>query len=394
MAAIVQSNPYNCLIRKIGYSVGLESLLTRVVTLVETYASEKALSYAKWNSIITDLFNLKGEKSAEHVANFFCSINILKLYQKDVSVLYGLDILSILRRYFDDDSKYIESAKFILTMLILESDGDIFLNLLSASFDKDNSRKHLGNMIASKRHSFKKTIRNNEIAKSINKIIDIKQQKKNTSGKSTIFDNRSDSPFEKRKEPLLGVATDEVIISEDYLRKVPQTRKAWATDLGLFHNNKITDSGHNLLAGFKKLNLGLDNCAFAFWPYKEELATLLIKPDEIGIPSISKWDILSQLALIKNKITVCDLASHDDSEDIIKLISTIYILYKEGDRNKGIIRHQLPLYVLYPVIIAIKFANNECVPNIPQILENEYRSRERRINKINITGTEGAVIIR
>ena len=392
MAAIVQSNPYNCMIRKIGYSVGLELLLSRVLTLVDTYASDKILTYTTWNSIVTNEY--KREKSFDHISNFFCTLNIIKLYQKDLAVLYGLDILSILRRYFSDDDKYIESVKFVLLLLLLESDGDILLNLMSASFEKNTAKNYLKCMILTKRDHFKRAVTSPDIIKSINSIIDIKQQKQSSSDKSSIFDKRTVSPFEVRKESLYGAPSEEVIISDDYLNKVPVTRKGWASDLGLFDNNTLTEIGRNVLTEFTELKLGSSSGHFTFWPYKQELASLYIKSSDIGIPDISKWDILSHLALIKSNITLCPYNKSDDNKETIDLIKDIYKLYKEGDKNKGLIRHQLPLYVLNPAIVAIKYVNNECIPDVPQILEAEYSSRERIINKINITGTEGALVIR
>lgn len=394
MAAIVQSNPYNALIRKIGYSVGIESILKRISILVDEYVAEQVLSYAAWNNIVTSKYGLdKSDKSVEHVANFFSSINILKLYQKDVIPLYGLDILSILRRYFKDDETYLKAIKFILTLLLLEADGDILLNLMSASFDKNKAKNYIMKMLYTKREHYKKAVKTPEIVKIINSIVDIKQQKQG-SDKSTIFDKRQVSPFEVRKESLYGTLSDEVNISDDYLKKVPQTRKGWATDLGLYANNSLTEYGRKILTEFLELKLGSGDGDFTFWPYKQELAALYFVPNEIEVPALSKWDVLSHLALINSNVTLCNFQADHDYDNVFELIKLIHRLYRDGDKHKKSIRHQLPLYVLYPVIVAINYATDNCIPDLPQILEKEFKSRERRINKINIAGTEGAVVIR
>lgn len=394
MAAIVQSNPYNCLIRKIGYSVGLESVSDRIKTLTEIYVKDKKLNYSVWEYIVREKYGLSGSKSVEHVGNYFSSINIIKIYNKDLTTLFGLDILSILRRYFSDDFKFNESVNYILTFLILEADGDIFLNCLSSSFDKAKIKHDLIEMISAKRSAIKKAITNQEILKNINSILDIKQQRQSNEDKNSIFGGRNSSPFEVRKDPLYGQISDEILISDDYLKKVPQTRKGWAQDLGLYDNNKITYSGHRLLAELSCLNLCTPNGAYVFWPYQQELASIFINPNDIGIPPLERLDILSCLSSSKNEINKEEFDPVGNYSDVINTITDIYKLYKLGDVDKGKIRHQLPLYVLFPVLFAINYVENKNIVPILEILDREYKSRERLINKISIAGTEGAIFIK
>src|SRR5262245_48238443 len=101
MAVIIQDDPYKLLMRKIGYSVGLENLLRNAKDLTQLYVSEKGISYGAWQSLIQGTW--KRKNAAEHFANFYASINLLRVNGTNVQALSALDALSIVYRSLNGD---------------------------------------------------------------------------------------------------------------------------------------------------------------------------------------------------------------------------------------------------------------------------------------------------
>ena len=57
MAVIVQSDPHQMLIRKVGYSVGLESLVERASALANMYADKKRITLSDWRDLVANVFH-------------------------------------------------------------------------------------------------------------------------------------------------------------------------------------------------------------------------------------------------------------------------------------------------------------------------------------------------
>jgi len=396
MAVIAQSNQYNCLIRKIGYSVGLEFLLDRAVSLANLYAEKKELNYVIWSDLVRNKFNLTGKDSVEHVANFFKSLNLIQLQQKQVMPLFGLESLSILRRFYaNEDESFVQASKYLLLLYLLEADGDIFLNCLAANFDVEKIKLNLQKMIEIKRSTINKSIKNISILTQIYNIIDIKQQASNkSSGDRNNFERRKESPYKKRTENLSGTAETKVIISEDYLKKIPQTRKTWAECLDLFEGNSISPVAHKLLSDLDLLKLKNISGAFTFWPYADDLLQLYIRPEDIQIPVLSQWDIISAISQMTGIKGSEDFDSQKDYGHVIAEFKNLYMLYQQGSLVRGSIRHQLPIYISHPCMMAIYMVKQLPLPPLNKIIEYEIKSSTRRIDRSNIRGTEGGIIFR
>src|SRR4051812_21312380 len=128
MAVTAQAdNPYQALIRKIGFSVGLEKLLERVRALVDLYDTNRGISRASFSELVEVKFKRKAE-AVFHFAHFYNALNLIKFYGRELLPLYQLDSLAILKRLVGSDSrKYEDAVAVILTQALIEADGDIFL---------------------------------------------------------------------------------------------------------------------------------------------------------------------------------------------------------------------------------------------------------------------------
>ena len=417
MADIVQLDPYQCLIRKIGYSVGLESLLERVANLVDLYVEQRQLTLATFKDLVDNTF--KRKNATQHFADVYKELNIVKFVGSreqdtgsskrehklygDLLPLHNLETLSILRRYLaDNDAAFLTAAKSVLLMAILEADGDIFLNGLASDFAAEKFKLLLIDMIKKKRESISRVIKSPAVLRKVYSVIDIKSQPSQKSQERLEPGESATSRFAKRTIPLDIVKrttslsdgiNEEVDIPDDYLRKVPATRKGWAEDLDLFADGSKTPQGLNLLEALDKyLKAKQETGCYVLWPYSKDLARLQIKPADIDAPELNPWLLLCAMAEGSSGLKVEPYDEQRDYSDVIAKLKEFYRLYREGNVTYGSIRHQLPLYIAEPCFVAMCAVSQKDIPPLPTIIGAESKKPFRRINKITITGTEGGVV--
>jgi len=405
MVATVRDDPYQCLMRKIGYSVGLETLPDRVIELTNLYVEQRELNYALFRDLVTIKFQRNNERSIKEFANVYGSLNLLKLYGKKLRVLPNLDTLSILRQHFTDDQKsFTSAAKVVLMESVLEADGEIFINGLAADFDTMRFKTLLESMIRIKRERMAKVIKSPRSALlRIYDIIDIKTQlsnKRSSSGeqgnlKQSRFGRRTEalSKYVRRITPLSAKLDPNVDISNHYLEEVSGTRKKWAEDLGLFENGHKTAIGFNLLLALENnLRLKQDAGCYIFWPYSSDLLKLRIQPEEIDAEDLDQWKLLCAIAQGVGNLKVAPYDDKADYIDVIDLLRVFHGQYREGNKSLASIRHQLPLFVVHPCLVALYVVKSRDIPPLPQILDAESKKKVRKVQRIIIRGTEGGII--
>lgn len=396
MAAIVQSNPYQVLSRKIGYSVGLEYLCRNVKTLVEFYSRTGRVSLIDWRTMVDVDFGRKGQ-AYEHIANFYSTLNLIKIIGNELHPLYGLDVLSIIRRYLHDDTAFDIALRIALSHFVIEADGDIFLNALSASFDREETRKQISAAVEAKWGLLRNAFVNPAIQSRIWDLVSIRSQPATKSGSS---EKKSEgSPFAKRTQPLSMTARRPESASEKYVVDVPDsyldkiipTRKKWAEDFAYFDSNGLTPTGATLLRQFAQLGMKTENGAMAFWPYSHELAPLRIDYKALKAIPIENWNVLCALA-VANGASISDKIESEN--ELLDFMKTVFDLYRTGSAARGSIRHQVPIYVMKPVLVSIFTAEHRSIPPLPVFIDSEIRGTTRRFDVTNVRGTEGALVFR
>jgi hypothetical protein len=393
MVAIVPSNPYQKLTRRIGYSVGLEFLRTRILQLVDLYVDEKAIGLAAWRRLVREKFNRevegpRGRKTAgEHIGEVFGALNLLRMIGREIYPLPGLECLSIIKRFLKDETLFTRAFSIVMSQLVIEADGEIFLNCLASSFVAEKAKQLLEKMIQTKRESLATVISNPALQRKIFEFVSIKQQSKFRTG-----DVRSS--FGKRLTPLSGKPDTRIDISEDYLKKTLTTRKGWAMDLGLFNDHRITQRGEDLRSALSELGLGPAQGPFIFWPYEVELAALKIGAEQMDSARVSRWNLLVSIAKGLYGASQEEFIVDFDYAGVLDELAVFHELYREGSSHKGTIRHQLPLYIAQPCVAAVHTARDGIVPPLPKIIDKEIRGQSRRIDLTHIRGTEGALVFR
>lgn len=394
MAAIVQHDPYQNLIRKIGYSVGLESLLERVLSLVDSYVALRGLSLVAFRELVENEFKRK-KNAWEHFADVYGTLNLVKLVGTGIHPLHNLETLSILRRYLtDNDAVFISAAKIVLTQAILEADGDIFLNALASDFEPQSFKLLVVEMVKKKRQLIRNVIKSTGALKKIYSIIDIKSQPSQKGRHASELVENNVSKFAKRTEsldivkrttPLSDGISEEVDVPEDYLRKVPVTRKGWAEDLSLFENGQKTVKGSNLLEMLDKyLHAKQETGCYVLWPYSKDLAQLQIRPKDIGSPDINPWLLICAIAKGIGNVDVEPYDSKRDYSQVMAQLKEFHRLYQRGNITYGSIRHQLPLYIAEPSIVALYSANLQSIPPLPDIVDAEAKENSAGLIELSL----------
>lgn len=393
MAAIVQSDPYQSLSRKIGYSVGLEFLLRNVKALTNLYAKDADVSYATWKQLVHESFG-RSDRAVAEIANVFGALNLIRVIGRELHVLYALDALSILRRLFsDDEASFDRALRVVLMQQVLEADGDIFLNCVHSGFERRSCAISIREMINWKVDKLNHVIKNPALRSKIRSIVSIQSSPANSGGTTSGASARP-SPFVGRREPLGFDAPKEIVVPDSYLEKILPTRKGWAQDLGFFDGDGPSALSVHLLSLLPNIGIGVSGGPYFFWPYARDLAQLRIAPDVIGAKSLTDWDLLLCIAQGFGAFSEEAFIEGEELDSLMAETKRVFELYRSGSKSRGSIRHQLPLYVAKPVCVAKAVAEQRNVPPLPAAIAFEVKGTRRLVSVTHIRGTEGALVFR
>jgi len=396
MADIHQSKQYEKLIRRIGYSVGLEEPVERIGKLVNLYVEERDINMALWKRLVKEEYGRKISDDLEsvkwggsrktnkklgaedHFADFYSELNLISHKNNQIFPLYGLEMLSILRQYFSDNIKYQMALKSIILFFILEADGDIFLNCLLGDFEKERVKENLIQMFHTKKEAYLKSYISPYSRNKLSLLFKVQT----STAQENIFDRKV-------------VKKEEIEIPEDYISKVLPSRKGWATQLGLF-SEKIDELGLKLLSFLSKMQI--INGSFAvFYCYSENHKALFIDEEKAGIPPIHRKIFIENffLSYFESEHSV-ESKNKLNYTDGYNLLLKIMELYKSANKAKGLIRHQLPLQILFPVFYIILALDNFAPFDLDEFIRDEQKSPDRRIDILHLRGneTEGALSFR
>ncbi|QIK78376.1 hypothetical protein G7077_05105 [Sphingomonas piscis] len=185
--------------RKIGYSVGLEKTLERISDLCDIYIEKGQLTLSMWQSLVHEKWDLRND----NIGDFFSALNLINRSKTKLDVLSGLDLCAIARQ-LDDDQVALRAA---ILLLIVEHDGEIFLNALSSNFDEGEFVTRLTDLITYKRQVLFKIYRAPEIQSQLGRIVGIERQTSNIGGAGkvqSLSESRRSQPLAKRTESMRG----------------------------------------------------------------------------------------------------------------------------------------------------------------------------------------------
>jgi hypothetical protein len=395
MEGIALSDSFDFLIRKIGWSVGLENTLERVLDLVELYISTNSITATGWRALIHDKWELK----QENITDFFVSLGLLIRQQSNFlpgELLDGLATASLLTTPECDPRK---AVAYGLLQSIIEQDGDIFLNCLSAEFRRDQVVENLHCMIEYKRACVLKVAKHVRVRERVLRAINIDYQPTNkgsAGGGDKIRDlgaglkelNRSQGPFSKKD------VGDQIVISDDYLRKAPGRRKGWAQSVGLVGTDGgLTTEGQLFLEEFENRGHSPSPNMFCVWPTETQLQYARIDPSKLGVQASSSWQLCEATFFGLAPKLKTKKYSKETHEETIQLLRNIFDGYQSLNQSRSMLRRELPIGVAFRAVLGISYAENSDIPSVPTVIENESLDG-RRIELRRSRTVEGAYIFR
>ena len=374
------TDPYGIFLRRIGYSVGLEDTATRVEELEALYLSKRDVTIGMWDQLVhsPDCWGLK----TRHIADVFRSLGLVWRTPNDLVILEHLDAMAISTTLSASREAAVRGRAFLLLWAIFVNDGEIFVNLLMAGFERDKCRQRLTQLIQKKRHFLSERIGRSMALERFMRAVSIERQIGNPGGagrRSRIASGgRVRASLAVGRHSISWTELEPEEISEDYLRKVPGRRMAWARSLGLWGNGDgITSRGEAFIKGLSRRGyIGADGI-FVFWPMKYELVRNRFRPDLLGEPR-ELWEAVLDVAWAYEALDVLGPTGEDANHGMAVLADMMRV-YRGLNSRKALLRHEMPVTIAFPAICALAIGRCASVLNLPHFLERERMGRERRV---------------
>lgn len=390
MADTVRFEQFKILMRKIGYSVGLESTLDRLRDLAALYKRQHQVSLGDWQELVSDRWKLK----SFHISDFFKALGVLHVSKGKIDVLAGLDALAVSSAGLSDKEARTAEAAIFLGLLI-EHDGEIFLNCLAAGFEPDEVERKLTDLINYKRAVLFGMFKTPGVQLELARIVGIERQLTNAGSSSaakSLSDQRRREPLERRTGDLSNPGIPPVSISADYLRKVPGRRREWAISVGLWDQESgLTGSGARLLERLDHLNLRIDTGAVVLWPFEHEILRLRLSPTTFEDKVIGYWDFIS-LAIIGAGGELKTEVSAGDADEVAAVLARQIESYRDLNRPKAMLRRECPLTVAFPSVSSNLLARGLAVPPLSDLIgpgkpldaKFQYRTSRNSVGALSV----------
>lgn len=410
MAAIARSDVYDGLIRKIGYTVGLEFLVPRVADVLDVFLAG-ALDGATWRQLVQEQWNRRSPKAEQHIADVYSQLEVIRRQSNSVQPLPALEVMGVIARgdnpirdVRSDDSD-LPAIRSTMLLKVIEADGDIFLNALAARFDPVGLGRRLKSLVRYKRRAVAPHFRQAASIRRLSAAISIRNQtegpnKSGPGGRKLTYAERSRMLMATREMPSpLEWTDEEITLSEDYLEKACVTRRGWAEDFGLYRRSEdVLAAGERLLHLLSELGLSRSDERGEFyflWPYPFQLARMNLQPSDLGAEGITPWRLASAVArVIAAEVDTWPLGgewSRDGGRELVLSLLVEALRRYQRSGSRGVLRHELPLFIAEPVL-AWWFAEAGCpAPDLRAFVRDELQRSDRGLDQVMIYGTEGGL---
>ncbi|QQP99554.1 hypothetical protein [Lysobacter enzymogenes] len=378
MVDIVQSNETKLLIRKIGYSVGLESTLARYKQLIDLYVAEKQLSDPSWRNLVTTGFR-RELPARKHFENLFSVLGMFTVDNGRPVPQTILDVGALLKNYYSNDPLAFDRAiRAVLLYSITLADGELFGLLLSTSFDKSKYEEGLAEFRRSKLRIFYESYKNQFDREKLHQIIDFQEVAAGSDGKG--HQGALSGPFAqaRRVTKSKDIQDFSVSLSADWFKKVPARREAWAQDLGLFDDGTHTEFGRRYLEALRSFLPAEDrSSAIVLMPLDTEMESRHVTWALDGKFVAPQSMLLQAISATYLQAGITSTSTSDSrSLEIEKLARWALDNYQRADTRFQMLRRELP-YVMFSL-----FALGICVASDIQMTDLksdlEGLAREKR----------------
>lgn len=385
MVDIVQSNETKLLIRKIGYSVGLESTLSRFKQLVDLYIAENQLTDPSWRTLVTTGFR-RELPARKHFENLFSVLGILSVDNGRPVPQAILDVGALLKRYYEHDAAAYDRAVLpVLLYAITLADGELFGSLLSVEFDKSEFEKTLTSFRQAKLEIFYEHYKNQFDREKLHQVIDFQEVTSEADSKGG--QRALAGPFAQTRRVVKSrdVYDFSVSLSPDWFKKVPARREAWAQDLGLFENGTQTECGARYLNRLRVLTPIPHGAPLALMPLDSEMQARHVTW------ALDDRFVIRQAELLQaiNATYLPSETSDEGSFDLEQLAAWALDQYMRADIRFQMLRRELPFVVLSLFILGVSVATRTNLGNLKVNLETLARERRNillRPSRVSVYG--------
>lgn len=410
MAAIARSDVYDGLIRKIGYSVGLEFLVPHIADVLDLFLAG-ALDGASWRHLVQERWNRKSPAAEQHIADVYAQLEVMRRQNNSIQPLPALEAMAVIARGGNPltqaapEDAGLAAIRNTMLLKVIEADGDIFLNALAARFDPTELGRRLKSVVRHKRRSVAPHFRQAASIRRLSAAISIRNQtegpnRSGPGGRKLTYAERSRMLMASREVASpLDWADQELPLSQDYLEKACVTRRGWAEDFELYRRSgDVSEAGAQLLHLLSDLGLGRsdENGGFyLLWPYPYQLSRMNLRPEDLGAKNLSPWQLASAVARV--------IAARDGSDrledepvansgrDLVLTLLAEALRRYQGSGSRGVLRHELPLFIAEPVL-AWWFADaGRPPPDLRAFVREELQRSDRGLDQVMIYGTEGGL---
>lgn len=370
MVGTAQADNFAVFIRKVGFSVGVESLLGRAGDFGRAYANVASFRESDWTELVYNKWKLK----SLNVGDVFGALDIARIANREVYAGNTGEALGIVHKLLSGPA--LDGAiRFLVATAIVRFDGDIFLNALRSAFIPDQTRSALIKMVSTKREALFACFKSPRDREAIARVVSIERQKgnKGSTGGGGLSSLTRSAPLGARAEGL-GLPTSPDIYavespSPDYLRKVTTTRRGWAESLGLFRDGNTTTQGDSFLLELSKHGFSRVDGTFVVWPTTFDLEANLFRPEHFSsLGLLSSWDFqLSVYRGLGGRVAIGD----PDIGDVCGRIAKAFRSYKELSQHRTMIRNEMSSQVAYAVLLAMAFGKGEKISDIGSLLRSD-----------------------
>jgi hypothetical protein len=361
MVGTAQADNFAVFVRKVGYSVGLEFLLTRARDFGEAYANTPSFRDSDWTELVDKKWNI-----TNNIADVFGALDLARVQNREVYPGLIGEALGILAKLHGVIPK--EALELLIASAIVKFDGDIFLNGLRHEFNEQEVGKALVRMIEAKREALFEIFSVPRDREAIARTVSIERQRSNkgsASGGGLAGLTRSQPLGAKALGLGLPQAVDVYKVdtpSPDYLRKVSVSRRGWAESLGLFAKGRITPKGDRFLVGLANSGFAKADGTFLVWPTLFELESNQFRVESFQhFRLLSSWEF--QLALFRSLGGKVPFARWEKL-NVSQRIGTIYEAYRSLSQHRSMIRNEVSSNIVSSVLLAEALANGNSAPDI------------------------------
>ncbi|KQU84554.1 hypothetical protein ASC78_08575 [Variovorax sp. Root318D1] len=358
MVGIVQPDDYSIFIRKIGYSVGLEQTLDRVIDFCEVYASRPQIKPGDWLELVFDKWDLK----SANIADVFGALGFVTV--KSGAVYPGLlgEAGALCVKQLDKTDERRRALQRILALAVLLADGDIFVNALIAGFEPEATADLLVKMVSNKRHRLFEMFTGQHEREAISSVVTIERQRQMVGTKKPGI-HRSEPLVEASRKLGLPAPKDVFKIDEPsptYLRHMLTPRREWARSFGFLTDRScLSERGWSFLRHAAAMGFVAPGGECDFLPTKVELERA----------RLSQFSTLYQrcpetadyVRLIGTAFGTVWMPAQDQTtaQGLATLTRKLFMDYRELSQDRRLLRNELPYLTAIAAHMALAPASEE-----------------------------------